>query len=289
MKIVRLCGSSAGNIYCLLTPDDWDLGMPEGLAHWNGHAWRWIDKLSGCYSTAMICRGVKLQILDADGTIRTYDSDELLSVAKPPAFRDAVDFREFSLVRSHGLGIVGNDGLFFIVDSGSWRKIETHSHNDLYCIRGQEPRCFVCGANGSLLRFDGEQCDEIKTSLHETLLHLDIGEDGSIFLAGVGEDGAFLCEYHNASIVRHNAPSVIFSVAVISEKEVYCSTTENGVIVWDGSRFAQCLPHGTVLTQFARAGRHLIVGTVEDDGNSILSDPPSWRQLSVTLDESFLN
>src|SRR5256885_9681389 len=171
MIIVRLYPSRITDLYILVQDDDWELGMPEGLAHWNGTHWEWIRRFEHSHTRSMKLVDGHLFLLDFDGRIQRRNPDGEWESDKAPNF----GYLAMTVSSPSEMLVVGRGGAFLQLQSGRWHPIQTDTTEALNYIHGTPPDCFICGSKGVLLRFDGSRCHRLETGTTGSLTHIEIG------------------------------------------------------------------------------------------------------------------
>lgn len=290
MKIARICATSQNNIFALITQNQWQLGMPEGIARWDGKKWFWVERLDESYTQQLLMRRGKLYILDADGLVRTWKSG-ISQKQQPPdsrtdvyaaQFSPGIGFRSFAFIDQNTIGVVGDEGAFFILKNRIWRQIETNTRKRLNYISGRVPQCYIVGADATLLRFDGDECRQLRSQTEAMITKIDIGNDGVAFAITAGIEDCLLYMGADDMIVKHSAPAPIFNFSAVSERAIYISTADK-VYIWNGLKFeSENVKSGFHQMEHAR---NAVVGVFHD---KIYIKAPFWKAVRCKLDIRFL-
>lgn len=278
MIVVRLAGTKISNLYALVTADDWELGMPVGLAHWDGQKWRWLGKVKNYYFVGIGLVDSHVYLLDSGGSIFEHRSGRLSKTREVPSD----DCRSLAVNRTHTILVTCGSGSVFRSCNGEWRRVDTNTLEDMYCAHEFMGKWVLAGSGGTLLRCDYD-CEVIGNNSDEVFLTLD-GADTVLFAGGTRS------LVHIAppdwQVISVPAPSPVYSVAARSDRDVYCATSNNGILCWNGVQFREVLSKDLLPGQIAKANNTILVGTSR--GRMIYYDPPLWKTMEITLDEGYL-
>lgn len=310
MKPAKFCCVAVHDTYVVVIDDEWELGMPVGVAHWDGSRWLWIKRIEYGFVTDVAFHEGLLWVLDSGGSIyerdvcaewHTYDLTNHEILAHFPGGEPQLASGEMHLgynsmwpLGGDAIGVVGYSGKFFVMQGGNRVWIETGTTATLWAIHGRPPDCFLCGEGGTLLQFDGTRLWSVGPKSEEVFRALDIGFDGTLFVLGTSEHGERVSLWRRENgkdcvWTRHDGPANTHSIAVVSADEVYCATFEHGVQRWNGRTSEQSLPAEVLPGEFGKAGETIMVRSYARDAGAILHSPPDWQRIPLDLDPEFLN
>ena len=296
MDVWRVSGTSLNDLYALVASDNWEWGMPLGLAHWDGVRWQWVKRLEKAWIQRMILESGYLFLLDFNGAVLRADPRGAWQTYQAPRV-PPYGYHTALATHPDEILIAGRGGALFRLYQSAWERIETDTTEHLWDLEGASARCLICGDNGTLLRFDGTACHRLNAGTTHHLTQIDQGPDGLTFVAGGissrGHGSLIRIDPTNAySCTLFKTPTRFYGLATVSDHEVYGATLDAGVLLWDGRDFAPSLPDGSSTLPPGNSVSHLakINATVAGCGRGpvIVFGPPTWQQLPVVLDEAFV-
>ncbi|MFO0802059.1 MAG: hypothetical protein U0791_02900 [Gemmataceae bacterium] len=301
LNVVHICGDRMDNIYALLEPLDGGLEDHNGLAHWNGNKWEWIRRFENAYALQFDMRYVsgKVHIVDDRGTTLVVDATGKTDQLAKPAVEDLSGgqrnywltlFRGFDFIGPDQVGLVGDEGVFFVRDAGRWHLVETHTRANLGSILGTIPHCYITGDDGLVLRYDGKTCYRMHEREGDLLAHIDRGTDGSFFISFCRQDQkGGLLKLEDDTFQRIPCGLNLGSIAVVSAEEVYvCDGNGSGLYLWNRDKLE--LKLAGLYGAIAKIEGYFCFGTGPRplNGDAIYYGPPFGPKISIDLDPEYL-
>lgn len=299
MQVVRFCGTSVNDIYLVLTQDDSKLGDHEGLAHWNGVAWRWLQRLDKGFITDIRVTDGGLTLLDARGAISIWKTNgqwerdamrapDYVCTAPPNKTGTTTYYSSCLPLSGEAMLAAGTYGELLLFRNREWTRIETNTSEDLDYVFGTADRAYVCGTKGTILCVAGSRCHSIESGTTRYLLHIDCGLDGTWFVTGGGNEGPLIQIENDKVVAHHKVSGSINTLAAVSRTEVYCAMFDQNLLVWNGIEFTTTLSADLRIARVAKLGRSVAAATGLRGQNALYVNGPHWEKIDIALDESFL-
>lgn len=280
MIITRLAGSSLHDLHAIVVKDDWELGDAVGVAHCDGTHWNWRARFSDLNIVGLSVSGDETFLLDSGGVIlkgnvKTNTWKRLVAPNETCRSIQVNNENDFLIACAAG-------GLYRCI-RGHWQQIDSGTIEDLYCVRSAFGQWIACGQNGAMVRYDGTSCTPVVTGLHGAFIDIHSANDLAF---AAGTTGLVQITLNTSSFNAVPSHTPLFGVAALNEREVYCSSRDDGVLLWDGVRFHQAVDGKNFPGQVVKIGDATIACGGRD---RLLFHSPSWQPLRINLDESFLN
>ncbi|MCE9530721.1 MAG: hypothetical protein K8T89_06290 [Planctomycetes bacterium] len=279
-----------------MTQDDWELGMPEGLAHWDGVHWSWIARLENSIIQQIQYFGDLICLLEADGSILTFNRQGFCSKqlgpniptdVHPDACVSAPLFHSFVFDENLRPIIVGDYGLSFELRNSSWSRVRNTDDKRLNTIAIDTFGVAFGGNSGSLYRICGTQCCKVDLPEDTDVVRISTGLDGRAYLL-INPPGIFgfaqLDRLETGLIATMN--SDVLAMCVVRQNEIIYSTYD-GIYLWNGIAAHQLLPN-EITGQIELIGNFVAVSLKREEGLMILFDHSNWQKRIVTLDQDYL-
>ncbi len=277
MDVVRVACATTESILAVIVQPDHEVGMPEGLARWNGRNWMWVERRN-TWTLGFKCYEDQWFAVDFSGLLRFYDATGLIATAScPQGLNDLY-------VRGQEMFAVGIDGGFFRYAAGRWERIQHPCQSHLYSISATDEAVYACGAAGVILRYADSRCQQVKVNCDFDFTSISCGKDGAIFAAGGQRENGVLVEVSKSRV--HVLSSRQQDIRTLARTKVYGIDWDGITWVWDGRQTSPVTIgsnfHALCLTRsgpFAIGGRDRIAIEHQD----------ALRTIPLTLDASFLD
>jgi hypothetical protein len=271
MKIVRYCGRSINDLYLILSKDDWELGDPEGLAHWDGSKWKWILRIDRAFSQQISCFNNEIIVMDIDANTWRISNDVIASHRSGPVVAGNVappqgvpppSFYRFAFAGPGNVLAIGDAGFVCMCHSSGWTRIETGTKEKLNDILQNSSALTICGNHGVILQYDGARCKRVQFDTTDDLLRIDSGSDGSTYILSFSSQTFSFLELKGTTVVADfKLPHDVIAMSVIEKNKILYSTYD-GVYIWDGMTPTPLMP-GLFVGQIESIGNHITLASID--------------------------
>lgn len=279
MDVVRLACTGANDILAVVALAGYEIGDSEGLAHWNGRTWTWLEKRNS-WTLGLDRYQGQWAILDFFGKIDLYDTNSV-ALSMQTGFTGLNEM----YIREAEIFAVGIKGGFLRFSLGTWDRINHSFADNLYSVSGAGNSIYACGANGLILEYDGSICRKIDVNCQCDFTSISCTKDGAVYAVGGQNETGFMVDLISGHV--YSLPSRLQFIKSVSSYEIYGVDLDGVVWAWDGihaKKIANC--NGMEAISLSRSDNVLAIG----GRNAIaIKDDEIFRVIPVLLDSSFLD
>jgi hypothetical protein len=280
MKIVRIGGTSLDNILAVVVSED-EAGMPEGAAHWNGHAWRWLARKANAWTIDVQASATSFYLLDFNGAVETWTAARCIATTHVPH----VGCNGLCVSNASTLFVAGLRGGLFSISSTGIVQVSLPVTSNLYSITLQKRHPVACGADGVVIQWDGEVARLLLANQGFGLTHIASGVDDFTLATGSASGRGVLVEVAPSPTI-HTLANALQWICVVSRTEVFgVDLSGKTYSVTDAKPTPHSVSRALQASYITRIGSDVIVAGI--DAMAVVNGS-QFDLIPLSLDASFL-